>query len=241
MKKISMIILLMTITVVNIFAQTVDEIFEKHYVASGGKDLWDKVKTYSIKQSFISNAANDYEMEVKASIPDVSMLKTKTIMKRGFVYAVSPNDAFFKVPMGSRDKAFVYEVKDLSDKEKVNMKREITDMFAPFYNYQQKGYIATYVGLEVVGAQRLHHIELSGKDIKYDLYFDNIINLLTKQKEKLSTGEEITKEYTAYATSDFGIRYPSVGTYYSSIDKKNVKLSTVMVFNPTFDDATFKR
>lgn len=241
MKKITMITLLMTMTVVNIFAQTVDEIFENHYKASGGKDLWDKVKTYTIKQSFVSNAPSDFDLEVKASISDVSMLKTKTIMKRGFVYAVSPSDAFFKVPMGSRDKAFVYEVKDLSDKEKVNMRREIGDMFAPFYDYQQKGYIATYVGLEVVGAQRLHHIELSGKDIKYDLYFDNIINLLTKQKEKLSTGEEITKEYTVYATSDFGIRYPSVGTYYSSIDKRNIKLSTVIVFNPTFDATTFKR
>jgi hypothetical protein len=241
MKKAILIILLMTINVVNIFAQTVDGIFENHYTASGGKDLWDKVKTYSIKYSFVSNAPSDYEMDVKASIPDMSMLKTKTIMKRGFVYAVSPSDAFFKVPMGSRDKAFVYEVKDLSEKEKINMRREISDMFAPFYNYQQKGYIATYVGLEVVGAQRLHHIELSGKDIKYDLYFDNITNLLTKQKEKLSTGEEITKEYTVYTTSDFGIKYPSFGTYYSSIDKRNVKLTTLIVFNPTFDDTTFKR
>jgi hypothetical protein len=241
MKKISMIALLITLSVVNIFAQTVDEVFENHYKASGGKELWDQVKTYTIKQSFVSNAASDYDMEVKGSIPNNSIIKSKTIMKRSFIYAVSPTDAFFKIPMGSRDKVVVYDTKDLSEKESVNMKRELTDMFAPFYNYQAKNYIATYVGLEVMGAQRVHHIELSGKDIKYDLYFDNVTNLLTKQKEKLSTGEEITKEYNTYVTSDFGIKYPSAGTYYSSIDKRNIKLTTNIVFNPTFDDTTFKR
>ena len=241
MKKISVILMLMTLSVVNIFAQTVDEIFDAHYKAAGGKELWDDVKTYTIKQNFVSNAPSDYEMEVKASIADMSMLKTKTIMKRNFIYAVNPSDAFFRVPMGSRDKAVMYDTKDLNDKEKVNMKREITDMFAPFYNYQAKGYIATYVGLEVVGAQRVHHIELSGKDIKYDLYFDNITRLLTKQVEKLSTGEEITKEYTTYTTAANGIIYPSFGTYYSNIDKRNVKLTTNIVFNLPLDATTFKR
>jgi len=241
MKKISLIVILMTLSVVNIFAQTADEIFNADYKAAGGKELWDQVKTYTIKQSYVSNAPSDFEMEVKASIPEMSMLKTKSIMKRNFIYAVNPTDAFFRIPMGSRDKAIVYDTKDLSDKEKMNMKREITDMFAPFYNYQEKGYIATYVGLEVVGAQKLQHVELSGKDIKYDLYFDNITCLLTKQVETLSTGEVITKEYTAYTKAANGIIYPSLGTYYSSIDKRNIKLTTNIVFNPTFDATTFKR
>lgn len=231
----------MTLSVVTIFAQTVDEVFDAHYAAAGGKERWDDVKTYTIKQNFVSNAPSDFDMEVKASVVDMAMLKTKTIMKRNFIYGVNASDGFFRVPMGSRDKAVVYETKDLSEKERTNMKREIRDMFAPFYNYQTKGYIGTYVGLEVLGAQRLHHIELSGKDVRYDLYFDNITHLLTKQVEKLSTGEEITKEYTTYTTAANGIIYPSFGTYYSSIDKRNVKLTTNMVFNPAFDAVTFKR
>ena len=234
--------LLMTVFVFKSISQiTVDSVFDNHFKASGGKELWDNVKTYTLKQSYVSNAPSDFDMEVKASVADVAMLKTKTIMKRGFIYGVSPSDAFFKVPLGSRDKAVTYETKDLSDKEKNIMKREVVDMLAPFYNYQSKNYIATYVGLEVMGAQKVHHVELSGKDIKYDLYFDNFTNLLTKQKERLSSGEEITKEYNTYATSDFGIKYPSVGTYYSSIDKRNIKLSTAITFNPTFDGNTFKR
>ncbi|MDZ7900109.1 MAG: hypothetical protein U5N85_19060 [Arcicella sp.] len=242
MKKISIFILLMTATVFNGMAQiAVDSIFNNHYKASGGKELWDKVKTYTLKQSFVSNAPSDYDMEVKASMTDMSMLKTKTIMKRGFIYGISSSDAFFKVPLGSRDKAVTYETKGLSEKESANMKREVLDMFAPFYDYQAKGYIATYVGLKVMGAQRVHHIELAGKGIKYDLYFDSFTNLLTKQQEKLPSGEEITREFNTYTTSDFGIKYPSAGKYYSSIDKRNVKLGTGMIFNPVFDSNTFKR
>jgi hypothetical protein len=242
MKRISILILLVTTVIFKSIAQiTADSVFNAHYKASGGKELWDKVKTYTLKQSFVSNASSDYDMEVKASMTDGSMLKTKTIMKRGFIYGISPSDAFFKVPLGSRDKAITYETKDLSDKEKSNMKREVLDMFAPFYDYQAKGYIATYVGLKVMGAQKVHHVELAGNGVKYDLYFDSFTNLLTKQQEKIPSGEEITKEFNTYVTSDFGIKYPSVGTYYSSIDKRNVKLTTELVFNTTFDGNTFKR
>lgn len=241
MKKLSIITLMMSLFVINAFAQSPDTIFNKYYQSTGGLPLWKKVKTYTLKQSFVANAVTDYDMEVKASLADKSMLKTKTIMKRSFIYGVGTADAFLKIPTGSRDKAIVYDVKDLSAKEQSNMKREVDDFLLPFLNYQQKGYIATYVGLETVATQKVHHIELKGKEIKYDLYFDSITNLLSSMKYKLSTGEEITQEFTTYATSEFGIKYPSVGTYYSSIDKKKVKLTSLIVFNPTFEVTTFKR
>ncbi len=241
MKKISIITLIMSFLVINSFAQSPDSVFNKFYESTGGLPLWKKVKTYTLKQSFVANAATDYDMEVKASLTDNSMLKTKTIMKRSFIYGKSTADAFLKIPTGSRDKAMIYDVKDLSAKEQANMKREVGDFLLPFLNYEEKGYIATYVGLEVIGAQRLHHIELKGKDIKHDLYFDNITNFLTKAKYKLPTGEEITQDYNVYTTSDFGLKYPSAGTYYSSIDKKVVKLTNVFIFNPVFEANTFKR
>ena len=79
----------MTVFVFNSLAQiTADTVFNNHYKASGGKELWDKVKTYTLKQTFVSNAPSDYDMEVKASMTDGAMLKTKTIMKRGFIYGI---------------------------------------------------------------------------------------------------------------------------------------------------------
>ena len=121
MKKLSLIMLIMTASLVNTFAQTPDAIFNKFYQSTGGLELWKKVKTYTLKQSFVANAVTDYDMEVKASVTDKAMLKTKTIMKRSFIYGVSNADAFLKIPTGSRDLTTVYSVKDLSDKEQATL------------------------------------------------------------------------------------------------------------------------
>jgi hypothetical protein len=241
MKKAIILLLFMTGIVVKNTAQVANEAFDAYFKATGGIELWKQVKTYSIKQSYVSNAASDYDMVIKASIPDASMLKTKVIMQRNFIYGVSPTDAFYKIPTGSRDKAVIYQVRDLSEKEKLNMKREVLDIFAPFFNYPAKGYIATFVGLETIGGEITQHVELGGKDIKFNLYFSQATGLLKKMTEKLSTGEIITREFTTYATSEFGIKYPSAGTYYSSIDKRNVKLTTEIVYNAPFEANTFKR
>jgi hypothetical protein len=241
MRKLVYIFLILIISSSNIFSQKVDEVFDNYYNATGGLILWNQVQTYVLKQTYASSTGSDYDVEIMVSMPDQSILKTKTIMKRGFIYGVNSTDAFYKIPTGSRDRAPVYQVKDLSEKEKANMKREISDALLPFLNYQNKSYIATYVGLESEGTQNIHHIELAGKDIKYDLYFNTVTSLLSKQKETLAGGEVITKEFLTYATSDLGIKYPATGTYYSNVDKRNVKLTSAFVFNVPLSSSVFKR
>ncbi|MFC0186043.1 putative salt-induced outer membrane protein [Pseudarcicella hirudinis] len=242
MKKKTLFLAFLMAFTVQVFAQTPDEIFNKYFESTGGKALWNDVKTYSLKQSFYANAPTDYEMDIKASLLDNSVIKTKTILKRDFIYGISSSDAWLKIPMGSRDKNPTYDVKDLSDKEHNNMKRELQDFLSPMLNYQAKNYIASFVGLENDGAKKVNHVQLSGKDVIYDLYFDPATNLLTKEKIKLAaTGEEIVKTYSAYATSDYGIKYPSEGTYTSSLDKKTVKLTTKMVYNDQLTGVLFKR
>jgi hypothetical protein len=237
MKKIIFTYLLTTGLVVVCQGQLAGEIFEKYFKATGGISLWNNVKSYSINQNFVSNAASDYQMEIKVSIPEMEMLKTKTIMKRNFIYGINSSDAFFKIPLGGT----VYQVKKLSNKEKMKMQREVGDLLAPFYQFEARGYLASYVGMESMGAQTVHHIELANSDTKYHLYFNNSTDLLAKQKLSLPTGEEITEEFTAYSTSAFGIKFPSTGTYYSNIDKRNVKFSAKIVYNPLFEKGTFWR
>ena len=241
MKKIILLLVFMTGMVVKNNAQVANEVFDAYFKATGGIELWKQVKTYTIKQSFVSNAASDYDLEIKASIPDGSILKTKQIMKRNFIYVVSPTDAFYKIPTGSRDKTIIYQVRNLSEKEKLNMRREILDLFSPVFNHAEKGYIATFIGLETLEGEITQHVELNGKDIKFNLYFSKATGLLKKMIERLPTGEVITEEYTTYTTSDFGIKYPSSGTYYSSIDKRNVKLTTAISYNEPIEASAFKR
>jgi hypothetical protein len=238
MKKIILSLFAAVSFVSAAFAQnSTDEIFNKFFDATGGKDLWNNVSTYTIKQILRNNSASDFDQNIVASLPDQSMSKTKSIMKRDFVYGIAGNDGWLKVPLGSSDKNVKYDTKDLSDKEKDNMRRELKDLILPFLSYETKGYISSFVATEA----NLNHIELSGKGIKYDLYFDTTTGLLSREKQTLSTGEIITKEYTKYAQSTYGVSYPSEGTLISSIDKRNFKVTTTMTFNDKLDISSFKR
>lgn len=215
------------------FAQTAEDIFNKHIEATGGKALWDSVSTYSIKQAYRGNSAADYDIELKGAFNVAALYKAKTILKRTFIFGVKGADGWRKVPLGSSDKATQYETNSLSEKEQENMRRELKENLLPFFDYQTKGYIATVVGSETLNGVKTTHVELSGKGIKYNLYFDATTGLLTRKRLTLSTGEVITEDYTKYGDTAYGLKFPTESTYLSSIDKRNLKVTTSVIFNDT--------
>lgn len=241
MKKaiISLVALAMSISMT--FAQTAEDVLNKYMEATGGKSLWEGVSNYSMKQSYRSGNASDYDMDVKASFADGSMSKAKTILKRTFIYGIKGNEGWLKVPLGSSDKATQYETKDLSQKEQENMRRELKELVLPFWDYQKKGYVATLVGTETLNGKKVTQVELNGKGVKYNLYFDQETDLLVRRKLTLASGEIITEDYTSYATSPYGIKYPSESTYTSSVEKRTVKVTTSIVFNDNIAPAAFAR
>lgn len=223
------------------FAQTADAVFDKYVEATGGNTLWEGVSSYSMKQAFRGNSAADYDMEIKGSFDDGAMYKAKTILKRTFIYGIKGVDGWRKVPLGSSDKATQYETNDLSEKERENMRRELKELILPFLDYQNKGYIATLVGSETLNDKKVSQVEMSGKGIKYNLYFDEATGLLVRRKLTLPTNEVITEDYAKYADSVYGIKYPSESTYLSSVDKRNIKLTTTLVFNDKIGNEFFSR
>ena len=223
------------------FAQTADDVFDKYIEATGGTILWSGVSTYAMKQAHRGNSAADYDMDIKGSFSDAALYKAKTILKRTFVYGIKGTDGWRKVPLGSSDKATQYETNDLSEKERENMRREIKEAILPFLDYQAKGYIATLVGSETLNNTKVSHVELSGNGIKYNLYFDETTDLLTRKKLTLATKEVITEDYSKYSDSAYGIKYPSESTYLSSLDKRTIKLNTTIVFNDKIGTEFFSR
>ncbi len=220
---------------------TVDSIFHKYYQVTGGKTLWDGIQTYSIKQAYRAGTANDYDLDLKGSLPLQAMAKTRTIMKRDFIYGIKGTDGWVKIPIGSRDKVTQFQTSDLSEKERESMRRELTDLLAPFDDYAQKGYIATVVGTEQINGKPAYQVELEGKGVKYNLSFDVATGLLVREKLTLPTKEIQTRDHTQYAKSAYGISYPSESTFVSSIDKKPVKVTTIVEFNPALPENSFAR
>lgn len=218
-----------------------DSIFSKYYQATGGKAKWDSVETYSIQQTYRSGSANDYDLEIKGSLPLEALSRTRTIMKRDFIYGIRGKDGWLKIPLGSRDKVTQFQTSDLSEKERENMRRELRDLLNAFDDYTTKGYIATVVGTELINAKPAYQVELEGKTVKYNLFFDVASGLLVREKLTLPTNEIQTRDHAKYVKSTYGLLYPSESVLVSSIDKKAVKVTTIMDFNTKLTDDVFTR
>jgi len=238
MKKSIGISFALLLTAAFSFAQTripADSIFNKYYTATGGKALWDGVKTYNVKRNYSSASATPYTANISASVADNSIYKSKTIMNRNFVYAVKGNEGWVKVPLGNK-----VDVKDLSQAEKDNMSFELYENLVPFINYQSRGLIATTVGTETINGVATNNVELQGKGVKYNLYFDANSGLLVRQKETLAGIETVT-DLSGYTKSAFGLLYPAKLVEVNSADKKPITISSVVTINDAVSPELFKR
>jgi hypothetical protein len=243
MKKVFLSLLALIITTTISFGQakiTVDTVFNNYYKATGGVALWDSLSTYSMKRSYKSNSATDYDAEVYASIPQDAISKTKIVLKKGFIYASKGKEGWLKIPLGSSDKVTKYQVNGLSQTEQDNLKTEMYDFIVPFVNYKKRGLIATFVGKETVDKKDLYNVELQGKGVKYNLYFDTTSGLLVKQKKVVGT-EQIVTDYTTYTKSKYGISYPSAAVETSSKDKKAIKVTSTVNFNEKIAPSYFTK
>lgn len=202
--------------------------------------MWDKLDTYTMKRSYRSNSSADYDAEIYVSMPEKAMSKSKIVLKRNFVYAVKGNEGWLKIPLGSYDKVTKYQVKDLSQNEQENMRLEMYDLLAPFVNYENRGLVATYVGTVSIGENEVHHVELQGKGIKYNLYFDAKTGLLIRSKETRA-GEVITTDYGKYTKSAYGIVYPATLTQTNSKDNAKVNITSELTVNQTISPEYFVR
>jgi hypothetical protein len=218
----------------------VDSIFTRYYQATGGDSLWNGLKSYSMKRTYRSNTASDYDSEVVVSLPDRAMYKAKIILKRNFIYAVRGTEGWLKIPLGSTDKVASYQTKDLSQNEQTMMRMEMYDLLVPFLSYQERGYIASFVGQEVLNGKPVEQVELQGKGIKYNLYFDKTTGMLVREKKSLP-GEVVVTDYSNYKKSTYGILYPATAIETNSKDKRAVTVTSVLTVNPTIGPEYFKR
>ena len=156
-------------------------------------------------------------------------------MKRSFVYTVKGNEGWIKVPLGQRA-----DVKDLSQAEQQSMRFEMYDVLAPFIDYKNRGFIATTVGTETLNGVSVNHVELQGKGMKYNLYFDAKTGLLVRQKET-ANGVETVKDLSEYTKSTYGILYPAKIVETNSVDKKPVTVKSAVTINGQVNQELFKR
>ena len=156
-------------------------------------------------------------------------------MKRSFVYTVKGNEGWIKVPIGQRT-----DVKDLSQAEQQNMRWEMYELLAPFIDYKNRGLIATTVGIETLNSVPVTQVELQGKGVKYNLYFDSKTGLLQRVRKNLA-GVETTTDMSNYTKSAYGILYPTKLVEINSLDKKPVTVVSTATINSQVAPELFRR
>lgn len=212
-----------------------DSIFSKFYDATGGKALWQNVKTYTFDNSYVAPGATPYTETVSVSIPDKSINKSVTILKRSITYTVKGNEGWIKVPIGTK-----VDTKDLSQAEQTKLRNDIYNELAPIMDYGSRNLIVTTVGPETLNGVATQQVELQGKDILYNLWFDAKTGLLVRSKTA-AAGIVTTTNYSDYKKSAYGILYPSKKSRLASDDKKTVTITSTLTINPPVSVELFKR
>jgi len=237
MKKNFFVLATLVLAYTSTFGQKIpaDSIFASYFKATGGKDLWDGVKTYTVKRSYSAASATPYTADISVSVPEKSIYKSKTIMNRSFIYTVKGSEGWIKVPIGGK-----MDVKDLSQAEQTSMKFEMYDLLVPFIDYQNRGFIATTVGPEMLNGVSVNQVEMQGTGVKYNLWFDAKTGLLNRQKETLAGVETVT-DFSNYTKSASGILYPAKLVEINTIDKKPVTIISTLTMNGTVSPELFKR
>jgi hypothetical protein len=215
------------------FAQTADEIIDKHYTAIGGKDKWNKLT------SLVQTA----EMTVQGSTIN---LKVYQEHKKAFKVEISfqgmsgyqlmtDKEGWGYMPFQGQMKA------EPATKEQVEKGQSDLDIQGKFLNYKDKGSVVEFVGKEDLDGTECFKLKLTEKNGKSsNHYFDASNYYLIKTTAKIEMdGKEVESagEYGNFQKTPEGYVFPmsvSEGNGPQKITKVEVNTKIdPKVFEPT--------
>lgn len=223
------------IAIISIFfkvsAQTSTEVIEKYLEVTNTKSALPSLKNFTYQKTYKANASTDFTEEVSVISSENKLSRKKSILERDFFYILNDNAGWIKIPMGSRDKAPNYTVKDLNAKERSDLADEIKDGLLPFVNFEEKGYQQVgEVSSVKIDEVDCYKITISRGDTKIDYFFDSTTGLL--KREILTEGSIIhTSDITKFATAKNGVIYPSEAIYSNTKDKRRTIVTTVWLLD----------
>lgn len=245
MKKKSLLLALTCVIMsASVMAQSVDEILNKYFEATGGKAKWESIKglKYSAK-------VNQGGMEIPLEI--VQMKDGKQYTKINFQGKVIMQGVYDGTTLWSHN--FMNMKAEKSDAEATeNYKKNIGDFPDAFLNYKSRGWKAELMGKESVDGGETYKIKLTKSPIKVDgvetenvsyYYFDIEsgvpVMLETEIKEGPAKGQISQVKMSDYQEVD-GLMFPfSISQGVKGQGGQPIVISAVQL-NPTIDPAEFK-
>jgi hypothetical protein len=204
MKSVLMLIAFAILTTIT-FAQTVDEIIDKHLAAMGGKENIAKLKTLKITSN-IEVAPNMKAPMTMIIVNNKAFRMDLQMQGMTMTQAVYGDSGWAIIPWSGKKEA------ERMNSEEIQDSKDQMDIAGALYNYKEKGHKVELLGKEDMEGTEVYKLKLTKKNgnIEYDyLDADSYLTLKEttthKYKDKEVTGDVI---YSDYRKVDGGIMFP---------------------------------
>ena len=205
MKGLMISAMLMSSIMMN--AQTADDIINKHYEATGGKDKWAHVSTLRYTGHYVMGPGMLAPVVRVESIKPVKCLYSDFSWQGMTAKTVMYGDSGWTYqPFGGKR-----ETDPMSPNELRSTKLE-ADPQGQLFNYKDKGYTAEYLGTEDMDGSDVHKLRLTnaeGDMLYYYIDADTYYILKVMTRVRLKDKEEKSRTtYSDFRRTDYGVTVP---------------------------------
>lgn len=233
MKKTLFLTALMLFAFVGIQAQTLDQVLEKHYKATG-QDKIAVIKTYYVKAK-MNMMGMDIPMTIQMKKPDKFRIEMDA-MGQKIVQGFDGESGWMKNPMTG---AGVTDLKGPELKQAMSQ----ADLEGELYNYAKKGHSAELIGKVNLDGKEAYRIKFTNADgsVK-DYYIDANTYLISRIKAKVeSMGQTMDIETKVLDYKDIdGIKIGCKMEVETPMGNQSIVMDEIKLNEP-IDDSVFAR
>lgn len=233
MKRTLILTALMLFALVGLQAQTIDQVLEKHYKATG-QDKMAAIKTYYVKAK-MSMMGMDMPMTIQMKKPDKFRIDME-VMGQKIEQGFDGEAGWMRNPMMGSG------ITDLKGAE-LKQAMQQADLEGELYNYAQKGHSAELIGKVNADGKEAYRIKFTNADgsVK-DYYIDANTYLISKIKAKVeSMGQTMDVETKVLDYKDInGIKIGSKMEVETPMGTQSVVMDEIK-FDEKMDDSVFAR
>lgn len=145
------------------FAQNADEIIAKHIEAHGGIDKWAKVNSMKLTGSFTAFSLDKIFSCYKTK--DGRYYADFLMGEKPVIEAFDGHSGWSIDPWQDIDYA-----RKLNPAEQ-NVFTQKAEFITPFFNYQSKGHVVEYLGIDTIDGMLMHKLKLTKKNTKIETWY----------------------------------------------------------------------
>ncbi|MCW3126632.1 MAG: conserved hypothetical signal peptide protein [Bacteroidetes bacterium] len=223
-------------------AQTADDIINKHFDATGGKEKWARVNTIRCTGNYVMGPGMLAPVQkVETNKPSISFYSDFSWQGMTAKNAMRADSGWNYNPFGGKR-----ETDPMSPNELRSAKLD-ADPQGLLFDYKAKGYTVEYLGTEDMDGSDVHKVRLTTKDGDMMYYYiDADTYYILKIAKRVRFKDKEEKGYTTYSDfrkTDYGIivPYSNQGVDENGAEQGGPVTYTKVEVNPTIEASIFDK